>query len=68
MSDPSHFTLNARLILKDKKTPPGFKQKMGGNIFNFKIIIQDTKQRIIYNVFLLASVCLVSAYDFSQAS
>lgn len=37
---------------------------MGGNIFNFKIGIQVTKQRIIH-VFLLASVCLVFAYDFS---
>lgn len=41
---------------------------MGGNIFNFKIGMQVTKQRIIYNVFLLASVCLVSAYDFSEVS
>lgn len=41
---------------------------MGSNIFNFKIGIQGTKQRIIYNVFLLASVSLVSAYDFSEVS
>lgn len=41
---------------------------MGGNIFNFKIVIQVTKQRTIYYVFLLASVCLVSACDFSEVS